>query len=430
MSERLEALRVDEARLREDFAALAAIGPTPEGGVDRPALGPAHSAARRWFLERAGQAGLETHVDAAGNHSAVLRCGPRGAPTLLLGSHLDSVPQGGRFDGALGVLAALEVLRTVRASGLSLPVHLEAIDFTDEEGYWVGLLGSRALAGRLTPDLLTNPRGGREQFLRALAAAGLDEGALASARRDPAGLAGYLELHIEQGRRLVEQGVSIGIVSAIVGIRSLRVHFLGRADHAGTISMEERRDAGLGACALALAARTLVMRDFPGSVVNVGDMRFEPGAYNVIPGRVSVALEFRAFRAAELDRLEATLRQQAAATAGQFGLGLEVESLPGEEPVELPAQVQEVLARACRGLGLLYAVLPSWAGHDGQAMVWACPGGMVFVPSVDGASHTAREFSHWEDCVNGANVLLRAALLWAQECAAGPVGQKGPAVVQ
>src|SRR5437868_6955124 len=209
--------------MREDFDALAAIGATPEGGVSRPSLGKAHLAARAWFLERAEAYGLEAHVDAAGNHSAVL---PADGPTLLLGSHLDSVPNGGRYDGALGVVAALHVLLALQDA--DLPFALEAIDFTDEEGTLVGLLGSEALTGALSAAVLQSPRGGREALLAGLERAGLREERLGDARRDPAALAGYLELHIEQGRRLERAGAQIGIVSGIVGSRSVALDFRGR----------------------------------------------------------------------------------------------------------------------------------------------------------------------------------------------------------
>ena len=175
--------------------------------------------------------------------------------TLLLGSHLDSVPNGGRFDGALGVMAAFEVLRTIKDSGLKLKVNLEAIDFTDEEGTLVGLLGSAALAGRLHEDVLQNPRGGRDALVEGMKRAGLSDESMLSAARPNETLAGYLELHIEQGKRLERAGINIGIVSAIVGIWSYRLSFIGRADHAGTTTMDDRLDASLGASAFTLAAR-------------------------------------------------------------------------------------------------------------------------------------------------------------------------------
>ncbi len=175
--------RIDAERMRTTFDQLAQIGSTGDGGVNRPSLSEAHLAARAWFRKQIEGAGLEFRTDGAGNHSAFLACGPKGAPTLLLGSHLDSVVNGGRLDGALGVMAAFEVLRTVKEAGVKLDFNLEAIDFTDEEGTLVGLLGSGALAGSLDAGTLTNPRGGREQLLQGMQRAGLTEAGLLSAAR-------------------------------------------------------------------------------------------------------------------------------------------------------------------------------------------------------------------------------------------------------
>ena len=304
--------------MREDFEALAVIGATPEGGVSRPSLGEAHLAARAWFLERAEAYGLETRIDAAGNHSAVL---PANGPTLLLGSHLDSVENGGRYDGALGVVAALHVLLALRET--RLPLTLEAIDFTDEEGTLVGLMGSEALTGALRAEALLAPRGGRAALLEGLERAGLHEEGLADARRDPATLAGYLELHIEQGPRLERAGAHIGIVTAIVGSVSLVFDFRGLSGHAGTTPMDARRDAGLAAAVFAVAANALVLRDFPGCVATVSDMRFESGGFNVVPGAARVSLEFRSTDPAELDALEAAVHREARAAAERHALGVE-----------------------------------------------------------------------------------------------------------
>jgi N-carbamoyl-L-amino-acid hydrolase len=413
MNESFSALRVNSERFRANFETLAAIGATPDGGVHRPALSDAHLEARRWFLQRAGQIGLDARVDGAGNHSAVLHCGRAGGPTLLLGSHLDSVPYGGRFDGALGVVAALEVLQVVKEQGIPLSTHLEAIDFTDEEARFVGLLGSLALTGQLETEHLQKPRGGRDRFQKALCHEGLSESSLFSAGRDPATVAGYLELHIEQGMRLIESGVQIGIVTSIVGIRSFRIRFIGRADHAGTMPMERRLDAAQGASAFTLAARELVMKDFPGRVVNVGKMEFEPGAFNVVPQIVTVALEFRADDDDKLDEMEAALLKQASVEAQRFGLDSEAEHLDNVGTARMSEKVHEAFADASEMLGLKHTSLPSGAGHDAQALARICPTGMIFVPSVGGFSHSSKEFTEWEDCVNGANVLLHAALLLA-----------------
>jgi N-carbamoyl-L-amino-acid hydrolase len=395
-------VRVDGELLREDFDALAAIGATPEGGVSRPTFSDAHFAARAWFLERARAYGLEARVDAAGNHSAVL---PADGPTLLLGSHLDSVPNGGRYDGALGVVAALHVLVALR--GETLPCALEAIDFTDEEGTLVGLLGSEALAGTLT---LSTPRGSREALLAGLARAGLREDELADARRDPASLAGYLELHIEQGPRLERAGAQIGVVTGIVGSCSFTLGFRGAAAHAGTTPMDARRDAGLAAASFAVAANELVVRDFPGCVATVGDLRLAPGAFNVVPGSAQLSLEFRSLDSATLDALEAALLQRARVEAESRGVDLDVEPVGRWEPTALDPGVGAAVERAAAALGLATIELPSGAGHDAQALAAVTPSGMIFVPSAGGVSHDAREHTPWQDCLNGANVLLGAAL--------------------
>jgi len=412
-------VRINEGRFRDDFEALAEIGSTGDGGVHRPALGEADLAARAWLRERIAKAGLELHVDGAGNHFAHLACGPEGAPSLLLGSHLDSVPHGGRFDGALGVVAALEVLRTVQDAGLALRVHLEAVDFTDEEGTLVGLLGSSALSGTLDAEYLREPRGGRAALEAGLARAGLTEMGLLAARRDPASLAGYLELHIEQGRRLFDCALrgcaaEIGIVTAIVGIGAYRLAFLGRADHAGTTPMQARKDAGLGASAFVLAVRDRVLRDYPDCVANVGEVSLAPGAFNIVPARAELALEYRSPRADEMERLGAALIEEAHVAAGRFGLGLEVEWLGQHDPAPMHERAQAALAAAAEALGLTHISLASGAGHDAQSLAGLCPAGMVFVPSVDGASHSPREFTRWEDCVNGANVLLHGTLQMAK----------------
>ena len=412
-------LRVNSDRMLAAFNELALIGATGDSGVNRPTFSEAHLAARKWFGDEIERSGLEFRTDGAGNHSAILALSgtsrqasedEAGAQTLLLGSHLDSVPNGGRFDGALGVMAALEVLKTVKESEVQLKVNLEAIDFTDEEGTLVGLLGSAALAGHLSPAALQNPRGGRAQLVAGMERAGLSDEGMLSAARPKDSLAGYLELHIEQGKRLEGAGINIGIVSAIVGIWSYHLTFIGRADHAGSTTMDDRLDASLGASAFTLAAREIVVTDFPNCVVNVGKMEFAPGAFNIVPARVDVSLEFRSPDEEEFKHLDSVLIASAKTEAQRFGLELKVEDLGKHLPSIMSSEVQRAFAEACDDLGLTHIPLTSGAGHDGQSLADLCPVGMIFVPSVDGASHSPREFTKWDDCVNGANVLLQAAL--------------------
>jgi hydantoinase/carbamoylase family amidase len=336
---------------------------------------------------------------------------------LLLGSHLDSVPNGGRFDGALGVLAALEALRCVQEAGLRLPVNLEAIDFTDEEGTLASFLGSFALAGRLTMDDLRKPRGGNATFEAGLQRAGLSRESILTARRDPSLLAGYLELHIEQGQRLEQAGKPVGVVTGIPGIASYYLTFIGRADHAGTISMEERLDAAQGASAFTLAVRQILIDQFPGCYANVGQVRFEPGAFNIVPEQAIVALEFRSLDPEQFQRLEEALLQRAQQDADCFCLGLKTEPLGKHPPAPMSQLAQDSIGQAAAQLGLQTLALSSRAGHDAQIMAALCPAGMVFVPSSGGASHSPHEFTSWQDCVNGANVLLGAALRMAYQLA-------------
>ncbi len=420
-------LRVNSTRMLASFNQLALIGATAEGGVDRTTFSEPHLAARKWFREEVERAGLEFRTDGAGNHSAVLALSGTSrqasedeaqVKTLLLGSHLDSVPKGGRFDGALGVMAALEVLRTVKEyeeqakarAELRRSVNLEALDFTDEEGTHLSLFGSSALSGHLNPDDLKKPYSGRENFTAGLARAGLTEESLFTAKRPKESLAGYLEVHIEQGKRLERRGINIGIVSAIVGYGSYRMAYIGHADHAGSSAMEDRLDAGQGVAAFILETRQTVMRDFPNCVANVGKIEFSPGASNIVPACADFLLEFRSPDAQQLAELDAALIKLAHEKAEQLGLQLTAEPLGKHTPNLMSAEIQHAFKGACDDLGLSSVVLPSGAIHDAQSLVDICPVGMIFVPSVNGTSHSPFEFTKWEDCVNGANVLLHAAI--------------------
>jgi len=413
-------LRINADRMLDSFNQLALIGATGDGGVNRPTFSEAHLAARKWFREEVERSGLEFRTDGAGNHSAFLSSAGRVAAhdsggayrdqTLLLGSHLDSVPKGGRFDGALGVMAALEVLRTIKENGIKLKVNLEAMDFTDEEGTHLSLFGSSALSGHLQPDALKNPYSGRENFTAGLARAGLTEESLFTAKRPKESLAGYLEVHIEQGKRLERRSINIGIVSAIVGYGSYRMAYIGRADHAGSSAMEDRLDAGQGVAAFILETRQTVMRNFPNCVANVGKIEFSPGASNIVPARADFLLEFRSPDEKQLAELDAALMKLAHEKAEHFGLQVTAEPLGKHTPNLMSAEIQNAFKGACDDLGLSSVVLPSGAIHDAQSLVDICPVGMIFVPSVNGTSHSPFEFTEWQDCVNGANVLLQAAL--------------------
>lgn len=409
----MEHLRVNRDRMMADLAELSEIGGTGDGGVHRPALTEPHLAARTWLQGKIESSGLEFRRDPAGNCSGVLHSNDPNAKTLLIGSHLDSVPFGGRFDGALGVITGLEVLRTIREAKIDPGVHLEVIDFTDEEGTLVGLLGSRALAGTLPQSDLDQPRGGLAALSEGFRLAGITDPRKAA--RDPESLAGYLEVHIEQGPRLVASGSEIGIVSALVGIVSFQIEFHGRADHAGTTPMAARLDAGAAAAEYMLAARQLVMQSFPDSVVNFGNCTFLPGAYNIVPGRANLAIEFRSPDQGELDRLEIALLARLKEIATSHGVSTSLKRQGCVPPAPCAQQVRLAFEQATGRLGLRSESLFSGAGHDTQAVAAVCPAAMIFIPST-GGSHNPGEYATDEACENGANVILHAVLLgWGDQ---------------
>jgi N-carbamoyl-L-amino-acid hydrolase len=408
-------LKINAQRLLDDLETLSQIGRMPGGGVSRPAMSPADLEGRAWFRARVEAAGLEFRQDGAANLSAVLPAPDPSARTLLTGSHLDTVPDGGRYDGALGVLAALEALRTISETSLSLPVHLEAISFTDEEGELQDQLGSQAVAGTLTARDLERPRGGGDRLAAGMRRLGLTPQSVLAARRDPESLLAFVELHVEQGPRLEAAGTNIGVVTAVVGIRSYWLRFTGQAAHAGTTPMDARSDAVWGAAAFVAAARDLVMTRFSPGVLNCGQIEVRPGAFNIVPAEARLALELRHGSEALLDDMEETLFELAEELAQAQGLALGRELVARVVAATLDEGLMRSIEGAAGRLGLSHERMFSFAGHDAQAVSAITPSAMLFVPSVGGASHNPREFTRLEDVVNGANTLLHTLLGLADE---------------
>jgi N-carbamoyl-L-amino-acid hydrolase len=404
-------MKINNRRFKSKFFNLAQIGATPNGGVHRPSFSEEHFQARNWFRTQTISSGFDFKIDGAGNHIARIDCGVSGAPTLILGSHLDSVPDGGRYDGALGVVAALEVLLSIKDADLKLPIHLEAIDFTDEEGTFIGLLGSSAQGGKIRAADLTETRGRKDGLVSGLTRSGLTPETIIHAARKPSTLAGYLELHIEQGSKLIDTKADIGIVTSIVGIYSFIINFIGRADHAGTTSMFSRLDPSQGASAFTLACHSLVKKSFPECVINIGNMDFFPGAFNIVPEKVAVSLEFRAPNSSLLSQLKSEIINVAKETSKLYNLGVEIENLGKHDPALMSQSIQDAISEASTVLGLKSILLPSGAGHDAQSFADICPTGMIFIPSIKGASHSSREYTPWNDCENGANVLLHTTIV-------------------
>jgi hydantoinase/carbamoylase family amidase len=386
--------------LTTDLEAAAAIGADPRGGVSRFAWTPELARANEWLMERLADLGLEVELDPAGNVLGRWHAGTGEA--VLLGSHLDTVPNGGRYDGALGVLAAVDVVRRLKAEGLEPKRPLWVVSFNDEEGgrFQTGMLGSRAFCGDCDLDDWRG-RGVPE----AMAEAGFDFARLAEARGLD-GVGAYLELHIEQGPVLERDGIDLGVVTAITGMLGLRARFLGEANHAGTTPMELRRDALSGAARAVLALRDEA-RSRDDMTANVGVITAEPGGFNVVPGAAELTIDVRSPTPDGFARLEPFVRETLQLIAAEEWLGLEVQETHRKEPVLLDPDLQDRLEAAAREEGASTLRLPSGAGHDAMVLAHHVPAAMLFVPSRGGLSHTPGEFSTPEHCELGARVLAR-----------------------
>jgi hydantoinase/carbamoylase family amidase len=387
--------------LTADLEAAAGIGADPRGGVSRFAWTPELADANDWLAERLTELGLAVELDPAGNVIGRWQEGEGSA--VLVGSHLDTVPNGGRYDGALGVLAALDVVRRLKADGVELQRPLWVISFNDEEGarFQTGMLGSRAFCG----DCAVEDWSGRG-VPEAMREAGFDFERLGAARGVD-GVGAYLELHIEQGPVLERAGVDLGIVTAITGMLGFRVRFLGEANHAGTTPMELRRDALAGAARTVLALRDEArVRD--DMTANVGVISAEPGGFNVVPGAAELTIDVRSPSGDGFARLEPFVRETLERIAAEEGLGVEARETHRKPPVELDAALQARLEEAAAAEGATAMRLPSGAGHDAMVLAHHVPAVMLFVPSHAGLSHTPEEFSSAEHCELGARVLARA----------------------
>ena len=408
-------------RLTSRINALARFGALPGGGVTRICWSPPHEEARAWLLSEMRTAGLETWVDAAGNifgatHIRALR--PE-TQAVLTGSHIDTVPEGGILDGALGVLAGLECLQAINETRTRHAMPLVVAAWSDEDGRYGSLFGSRAFCGLLEDaklDEMAAVDGVR--LVDAMAGAGFDARRAPEARAPVGSVAAYLELHIEQGPRLEEAGIPIGVVEAIVGVRRSRVIFLGQADHAGTTPMERRRDAFLGAADYALRVREhVVTRGSKMSVTNFGVVHVHPGASNIVPGRAELVHEMRDPDPSVLERLAGECTALAREVAAARQLRVEIVPMSATTPAPCSPRVQAVTEKVCATLGLSTRRLYSAAGHDAQNLTRITESGMIFIPSLGGRSHRVDEMSDWQAIERGANALLHTLLALADAAA-------------
>jgi N-carbamoyl-L-amino-acid hydrolase len=381
--------------------------------VSRVAYSDADLAGRRYVMDLMRAAGLTPRIDAAGNIFARRPGTDASAPPILFGSHIDSVPSGGNFDGDLGSLSALAVIEALDRTGARTRHPLEMAVWSAEEGvaFSRGLAGSRIVAGDIKPADLDQVWNGmtRADAIRRIGGA---PDRIQDAVRPKGAYHAYLELHIEQGGTLDRTAVPIGVVEGIVSIQRYSATITGFANHAGTTPMPERQDALVAASQLTLAVREIVTSRPGRQVGTVGHLEISPNAPNVIPGTAKLTIELRDLSPDTLVRLADEIRARAARIAAATRTSIDVASLGGNPPALASPDVQRAIERAAGTMGprLGTVRLPSGAGHDAQMMAQLCPMGMIFVPSVGGISHSPKELTRWDDCTNGANVLLGAVL--------------------
>lgn len=396
--------------MRRDFETVCDFGRDPSGGWTRPAYGPDECKAHDWLASEAQAAGATVRQDAAGNLIARLAGRSHDRPAIAIGSHLDTVRQGGAFDGVIGVLAGLEILRRCAVSG-GLNHPLELIAFRDEEGRFGALTGSRAMTGALGSADPARMRDADGQTLAsALRNAGLDPDALSNAARPSADFAAFFELHIEQGRVLEQSQVPIGLVTAIAGQERSSVRFQGQPDHAGATPMDQRRDAFAAAARFADRFRDLVLQSGGGQARGtIGLIKLFPGQANVVPGEVRLALEIRDIDADRLVMLAEKTDALAIATASQMHVEASVRRRYSEAPTPMDDELRSVLSRAADQADHLAMGLLSGANHDAGIMAAAgVRTAMLFVPSRDGLSHCPQEHTEWAHVRAARQVLEQA----------------------
>ncbi|MDF2772586.1 MAG: putative N-carbamoyl-L-amino acid amidohydrolase [Geminicoccaceae bacterium] len=399
-------LRVNGTRLNGWLAKFDSIGRTP-GGINRVAYSDADLAGRTFTLDLFREAGFTPRIDAAGNIFGRLEGTDRSLEPIVIGSHVDSVTDGGNFDGPVGSFGAIEVARSLREQNVRLRHPLDVVVWSNEEG---GTIGSKCAIGHLTPADLDKVARSGKTIREGIGIVGGNVARLSDAVLEKGDIACYIELHIEQGGLLEKAGLQIGVVEGIVGLRWFEITITGFANHAGTTPMDQRQDSMLAAAKFAVAVNDAV-RSVPGrTVATVGRVQVTPNTTNVIPGQVMLTVDLRDLDAAKVvhytERFEQIGREIGAATKTTFEFKQTVDS----DPAISDQQVMSWVDGAATSLGLTRQRMPSGAGHDAQEISRIAPMAMIFVPSVGGISHSPREFTKPEDVVNGANALLNAVI--------------------
>lgn len=404
-------LRIDGGRLLARLNELAKIGADPNGGVTRLAYSAADIQARDLIARWMTQAGLQVWLDAAANLFGRLPGQGPASGAFVTGSHLDTVVRGGRLDGSVGVLAALAATEALQHSTLTMQHDLVVAVFCNEEGArgTPGMIGSKAVTGRLVPDDLTNPDAEGVTLAQRLRDAGGDPAQIARASWHPDQITAFLELHIEQGPNLETAGVQLGVVSHITGQIGITASIVGEANHAGTTPMSRRRDAAAAAARLILAVQTLA-HDHHVRVATTGTIRIDPGIRNVIPGTAKLSIDIRDDSLERMTAAVDVLTGWASDIAADTGTSIQLRPGTPVPPVPADSELTRHIAAAAESLGATWLSVPSGAGHDAQIMASIAPMAMIFVPSIGGISHAPAEASAPEHLILGANTLLQTLI--------------------
>ena len=404
-------LKINADRLKDRLEVLGHIGETPEG-MQRIAFSPADVEGRSYVKQLMAEAGMDVRIDTAGNIIARKEGTKAGLPAIGMGSHTDTVPKGGKYDGALGVIAAIECVQSLKDAGVSTRHPIETLVYTNEEGtqFRRWLYGSRAMVGMMEDDDLTCVDDLGVSIGQRLKDIGGDVARISEAARSPDEFSAYLELHIEQGPVLQRTGVPIGDVTAITGRIGMNVSIRGFANHAGTTPMTHRRDALMAATHVIQSVNAIATEEEMCRVGTVGMVDVSPNAENVIPGRVDISVEFRDETTQRIRQAANRFREVCDGLCQRWDVSIDIEEIGLHAPAPMDEGLREVIRDSARKLGLDVASLPSGAGHDAQSMAEITRAGMIFVPSVEGVSHSPREYTPPEDCANGANVLLQSLL--------------------
>ncbi len=400
--------RVNAERIETRILQLSEFGKNPEGGVSRVAFSHLDIQGREYVMSLMREAGLQVRIDAAGNILGRREGLDSNLPPIVFGSHIDSVPGGGNYDGDVGVIGSIECVQVLHENNFRTRHPLEVVVFSDEEG---GLVGSRAMIGKLTSDALEVVSHSGKTIREGIRAIGGKPDKLSEALREKGTIEAFIELHIEQGSFLDDKKKEIGVVEGIVGINWRDETIEGFANHAGTTPMNKRQDAMLAAAHLTVAVNEIAT-SIPGrQVATVGRIKAEPGAPNVIPGRVVMSLEIRDLSSKKMDLVFQKIQEKANNIEKQTGTEISFTFIDvAAIPAPTDERMRKIIAESARDLGLSFQLMPSGAGHDAQDMAQIAPTGMIFVPSAGGISHSPNEFTRPEDMANGAAVLLQTIL--------------------